>query len=65
MDNVPFVLNAQHTGALNHAHSFHFNSSVVDVFKEVRLGVTIIVVGWVTVETIRALQASLARPRSS
>jgi alpha-D-ribose 1-methylphosphonate 5-triphosphate synthase subunit PhnH len=57
MENgLPFALNAAHSGAINHAHSFHFNSSVVDAFKEVRFAVTIVVVGWIAVTSIRAFQ---------
>jgi hypothetical protein len=59
MENFPLV--AQHSGAINHLHSFHFNSSVVDVLKEIRLGVTIVVAGWVTVVTIRTLRDSFMR----
>lgn len=64
MDNLPFILNAQHNGAIDHAHSFHFNSSVVDVFRELRFAVTIVVVGWVAVTTVRAVQSSLTRDRA-
>ena len=53
-----FGLNAQHSGAINHLHSFTFNSSVVDAVREIRLGVTILVAGWITVVTIRAVQDS-------
>ena len=60
MENgLPFALNAAHTGAINHAHSFHFNSSVVDALKEVRFAVTIVVLGWVTVTSIRVFQGHI------
>ena len=65
MDTSNFVLNAQHSGAINHLHSFQFSSSVVDVFREVRLGVTIVVVGWIAVASIRAVQAGLTKDRGS
>lgn len=61
MENI--ALNAQHSGAVNHIHSFQFNSSVVDALKEVRLGITVLVVGWVTVVGIRGLQGSFMRDR--
>jgi hypothetical protein len=62
MENLPLVLNAQHSGAIDHAHSFHFNTSVVDALKEVRFAVTIIVLGWITVTSIRAFQDNFHRP---
>lgn len=57
MENFPF--NAQHSGAINHAHSFHFDGGVLTAFKEVRLAVTIIVGGWVLVTAIRTLESNL------
>lgn len=57
MESWPF--NAQHTGAINHAHSFHFDEGVLTAFKEIRLAVTIIVGGWVVVTAIRTLESSL------
>ena len=62
MEN-PWTLSAQHSGAIDHLHSFSFNSSVVHVFKEIRLTVTVIVVGWVAVATIRSLQTSFSKDR--
>ena len=59
-----FALNAQHSGAINHIHSFHFNSSVVDAFKEVRLAVTVIVVGWVAITTVRSIAGTKTKKGS-
>lgn len=53
MESWPF--NAQHSGAINHAHSFHFDEGVVNVIKEIRLAVTLVVGGWVLVTAIRTL----------
>lgn len=50
-----FALSAQHSGALNHHHTFAFNASVVDVLKEVRLTVTIVVAGVVAIAALRGL----------
>lgn len=61
MESWPF--NAQHTGAINHAHSFHFDDTVLSVFKEVRLVVTIAVIGWIAVTGIRTLPALQSTPR--
>lgn len=55
MESWPF--NAQHSGAISHAHSFHFDSTVVDALKEVRLAVSIIVIGWIAVTSIKLLPA--------
>ena len=63
MENLPFALNAQHSGAINHLHSFQFHSSIVDVVREVRLAVTVVVVGWIAITTIRAVQGSFGRER--
>ena len=57
MESWPF--NAQHSGAINHAHSFHFDSGVINVVKELRLAVTIVVGGWIVVTAIRTLESSL------
>ena len=56
-----FALSAQHSGVINHIHSFHFNSSLVDAFKEVRLAVGFVVAGWVAVTAIRGLQGGFMR----
>ena len=58
MDNI--ALSAKHSGVIEHAHSIHFHPSVVDVLKEVRLAIGIVVAGWIGVTTIRALQSGLA-----
>lgn len=54
-----FAVAAQHSGAIDHVHSFHFSSSAVDIAKEIRLGVTVIVVGWVAVAAIRNVRGLL------
>ena len=61
MDNI--ALNAAHSGSLKHIHSFEFNSSVVHAFKEVRVGITVVVIGWIAVTSIRVLQDSFRRDR--
>lgn len=48
-----FSLAANHAGAINHHHTFSFNPSVIDAFKEVRLAVTVVVVGWIAVTGLR------------
>lgn len=48
-----FFLNAQHSGAINHHHTINFNPSVVDALKEVRIAVSILVVGWVATTALR------------
>lgn len=60
-----FAVAAQHCGAINHVHSFHFSASAVDVAKEVRTIVTIAVAGWIAVTTIQAIRGSLQRERET
>ncbi|GKT40241.1 uncharacterized protein ColSpa_00422 [Colletotrichum spaethianum] len=48
-----FGVAAAHSGAINHIHVIHLGPAAVDVIREVRLAVTIVVVGWITVTGIR------------
>ncbi|TKW58692.1 hypothetical protein CTA1_9290 [Colletotrichum tanaceti] len=48
-----FGVAAAHSGAINHVHAIHFGPAAVDVVREVRLVVTVLVVGWVAVTGIR------------
>lgn len=56
-----FALSASHSGAINHIHSFHFNSSVVDVAKEARYIAAILVGGWVLVTSLRVLRRGIGK----
>lgn len=60
-----FSLQAQHSGGLNHLHSFAFSDSAVDVVREVRKAVTIVVIGWVVVTTIRLVKSGIERSKAS
>lgn len=48
-----FALAAQHSGAINHHHTISFNSSAVDALKEVKLIVSVVVVGWIATTALR------------
>ncbi|GJC99514.1 hypothetical protein CH63R_11573 [Colletotrichum higginsianum IMI 349063] len=48
-----FGVAAAHSGAINHVHAIHFGPAAVDVVREVRLAVTVVVIGWVAVTGIR------------
>ena len=61
MENIGVT--ATHRGAIEHIHSFTFNRSVVDALKEVRLGVSVIVLGWIAVTSVQALRSVFARER--
>ncbi|EFQ36449.1 hypothetical protein CGRA01v4_10432 [Colletotrichum graminicola] len=50
-----FGLAAAHSGAINHIHAVHFGPAALDIAREARLAVTVVVVGWVAVTGIRAL----------
>jgi len=52
-------LTAAHSGAIDHAHSFHFDSGVITTVKEIRLAITVLVGGWVVVQLIRSLEGTL------
>lgn len=53
-----FSVAAQHSGAIKHMHNISLDASTANVAREIRLAVTIIVVGWVAVTGIRTLAAS-------
>jgi hypothetical protein len=55
-----FVLNANHAGAVNHHHTFAFHPSAIDALKQIRIVVSIVVIGWVANTTVRSLFAFLA-----
>ncbi|KAI0017285.1 hypothetical protein F4780DRAFT_756181 [Xylariomycetidae sp. FL0641] len=55
-----FSLAAQHAGAINHIHTIRFDGSAVGVARELRIAVTVVVVGWVAVAGLRALLPSRA-----
>ncbi|CAJ2501200.1 Uu.00g040530.m01.CDS01 [Anthostomella pinea] len=50
-----FSLAAQHSGAIKHLHAIHVDASAVAVARELRLAVTVVVVGWVAVTGLRAV----------
>lgn len=50
-----FALAAQHSGTINHVHAIHIGQAATGVAREIRLAVTVIVVGWVAVTGIKAL----------
>jgi len=55
------AVTAQHSGAINHVHSFHLSSSAVDIAKEVRNIVSIVVIGWITVSVVQTIRSSLRK----
>jgi hypothetical protein len=48
-----FSVAAQHSGAINHVHTFLFPPSTVQALREVRLAVTVIAVAFVTVKALQ------------
>ena len=56
-----FALAASHSGSINHIHTITISPSVVSIAREVRVAVTVLVVGWVAVAGIRALMAGSER----
>jgi len=55
------AVTAQHSGAINHIHSFHFSSSALDLAREARNIVAVVVVGWVAVVSIGALRSTFRK----
>lgn len=58
------LFNVQHAGGLQHIHIFQFPDSSIQLVKEIRLGVSIVVAGWVAVTLIQSL-ASLRTQRKA
>merc|ERR1712000_503702 len=50
-----FLLSAQHSGTINHVHSFHLPTAAPSILKEIRITVAILSLAWVTVEVIRRI----------
>ncbi|KAI3544556.1 hypothetical protein CABS01_02005 [Colletotrichum abscissum] len=50
-----FGLSAAHSGAINHIHAIHFGPAAVDIVREIRLAVTVVVIGWVAVTGVRTI----------
>ena len=56
-------LNSQHSGSMNHVHSFLFPTSAIQLAKELRLTVTIVALAWVTVTAIRQFGPRVIKKR--
>lgn len=52
-----------HSGSLSHVHTVNFSSSAVDIAREARLIVTIVVAGWITVTVARGLLGNFGTRR--
>lgn len=46
---------SEHSGSVEHIHSLRFDSSVLEAFRLLRWSVAIVVLGWITVNSIQAL----------
>lgn len=53
-----FALASQHGGSINHIHTIHLDASVVSTAREIRLALTVIIVGWVAVTGMKMLWAA-------
>ncbi|KAE9575266.1 hypothetical protein CGMCC3_g8715 [Colletotrichum fructicola] len=49
-----FALQSAHSGAIKHLHLIQFSPNTAGLAREIRLAVTVVVIGWVTVTGIRA-----------
>lgn len=47
-----FIVQTQHSGAINHVHNFLLPSTAVQFAKEVRFAVTAVAVAWVAVRAM-------------
>ncbi|KAI1125958.1 hypothetical protein F5Y10DRAFT_245997 [Nemania abortiva] len=54
-----FSLAAQHAGAIQHTHIIRLDATAIAAARELRIVVTVIVAGWVTIAGLRAF---FARP---
>lgn len=52
-----FALAAEHSGVIRHVHDVQFGPSAVGAMRELRIAVTVVVVGWVAVTGIRAFMS--------
>ena len=57
-----FALAAQHSGTINHVHAIHLGQSAAGVAREIRLAVTVVVIGWVAVTGIKAFVSGRSKP---
>lgn len=48
-----FLLSAQHSGSISHAHTFQLPQSAAELAREVRITVAIVAVAWVAVTAIK------------
>lgn len=55
----------KHSGALSHSHEFVLSPSVVDVAREIRQAVSIVVIGWVAVTAVRGLVGAYTGKKDS
>lgn len=52
-----FSLASQHGGSINHIHTIHLDASVVSTAREMRIALTVIVVGWVAITGMKMIWA--------
>ena len=52
-----------HSGSLNHIHTLAFSPSAVDIAREARIIVTVVVAGWITVTVARGLLSNFGNRR--
>jgi hypothetical protein len=52
-----------HSGSLNHIHTVTFSPSAVEIAREARLIVTVVVAGWITVTVARGLLSNFGNRR--
>ncbi|GAW21632.1 hypothetical protein ANO14919_111550 [Xylariales sp. No.14919] len=48
-----FSLAAQHAGAIQHTHIIRLDASAIAAARELRIAVTVVVAGWVTITGLR------------
>ncbi|KAI1166801.1 hypothetical protein F5B18DRAFT_604235 [Nemania serpens] len=59
-----FGVAAQHGGAIQHTHIIRLDPSAVAAARELRIAITVIVAGWVTIAGLRAFFGRLV-PREN
>jgi hypothetical protein len=52
-----------HSGSLSHIHTLAFSPSAVDIAREARIIVTVVVAGWITVTIARGLLSNFGNRR--
>ena len=52
------VVSSKHSGTVEHIHSFRFDSTTLEIFRQIRLSIAIVVLGWIVVTSIQTFRGA-------